>query len=138
MLKPAFATTPILVGMCLKKGHQGPNYGAQIALAEAIADINYPGVGLPLTQTLFEKIRNAVHVTRQQRPLLQVQRRQQWLVEQPSQIGFVNTLNVKVRDFSPDRLGDFNGKVLVVEKFHAWASRRRLSANSRSASISSE
>lgn len=34
-LEPALATTPILVGVCFEKSHQGPNYGSQIILAES-------------------------------------------------------------------------------------------------------
>ena len=81
--------------MCFEKGHQGPDYGSQIILAESAAHINHPTVRFSFTQSLFEKIRNAVHIARQQRPLLQVQHRQKGLVEQPGKIGFVNALDVK-------------------------------------------
>ncbi len=135
--KPALATSPILATMYFEENHQRPNHTSQIILAESTADVNYPAVSFPFAQPLFEKIRNTVDVARQQRPLLQVEGRQEWPVKQPGEVRFVNALDVELRQFSPDRMGDSSGKVFVGQQFHARASRRRLSASCKSASISS-
>ena len=80
-LKPAFATAPIFAAVFLEKSYERPNHGSRTILAESAADINYSSVSFPFMQSLFENVGNAVHVARQQRPLLQIQQLQQGTVE---------------------------------------------------------
>lgn len=109
----------------------------RIILSESVADVDDPAVRRPVTKPVFQNFGDAVDIPGQQRPLLQIQCLQQWLIEKSSEIGFVDALYVESWHCSPHCAGSFARKMFVRQKFHAPASRRRLSASCKSASISS-